>query len=166
MMVEIDIEELFAGSMNNMAPVLPVVYGAGEMTVFDWPEFESFTSTGIAERMVYRLGECKEFEVDDFWESMDNEARPVLRDPINAGGSVEIPLGARPAYPGDSLHLLDFEEDSGRDFTPGMNRGLVMVGITSRRSVLLGTISDSVIGFNGLGLIEFIVGGQHVDVMA
>lgn len=166
MMVEIDIEELFAGSMNNMAPVLPVVYGAGEMTVFDWPEFESFTSTGIAERMVYRFGECKEFEVDDFWESMDGEAGVVIRDAVNAGGSREIPLGARPTYPGDTLHLLDFEEDSGRDFTPGINRGLVMVGITSRRSVLLGTISDSVIGFNGLGLIEFIVGGQHIDRMA
>jgi hypothetical protein len=112
MMVEIDIEELFAGSMNNMAPVLPVVYGAGEMTVFDWPEFESFTSTGIAERLVYRLGECKEFDIDDFWESMDGEAGVVIRDAVNAGIAVEILLGAKLGLPGDTLRILDFEENA------------------------------------------------------
>lgn len=112
MMVEIDIEELFAGSMNNMAPVIPVVYGAGEMTVFDWPEFESFTSTGIAERLVYRLGECQEFEVDDFWESMGSEVGVVIRDAVNAGSSVEIPLGAKLGLPGDTLRILDFEENA------------------------------------------------------
>lgn len=165
-MVEIDIEELFAGSMTFEEPVLREPYLDGSMLLLSEPEIESFTSEGIADRLVYRLGECKEFEVDDFWESMDGEAGVVIRDAVNAGGSREIPLGARPTYPGDTLHLLDFEEDSGRDFTPGINRGLVMVGITSRRSVLLGTISDSVIGFNGLGLIEFIVGGQHIDRMA
>lgn len=113
-MIEIDIEEIFFAGMGNTAPVLPVVFSTQqEMVVFDGADIESFTSTGIVERLVYRLGECKEFEVDDFWLSMGSETRPVIRDiAVNAGTSVEIPLGAKLGLPGDTLRILDFEENA------------------------------------------------------
>jgi hypothetical protein len=167
-MIEIDIEELFAGSMGNEKPVIREPYSDGnQMLLLDEPEILSFTSEGITDRLVYRIGSCVEVMIDDYLlTSGMNDTKPIIRDPVNAGGVREIPIGARPTWPGDTLHLLDFEEDSGHDLAPGINKGFIMVGITSRRSVILGTMADSVVGFNGLGLIEFLVFGQYQDRMA
>jgi len=167
MMLEIDIEELGIGSMGADTPVLRDPYSAGPLSLLDEPEIEQFVSEGIADRLVYRVGSAIEIFLDDYFLTPGmNNTGPVVRLPVRAGSSREIPIGARPVYPGDTLHLLDFEEDSEHDLTPGINKGLVFVGITSRRSVILGSIADSVVGFSGLGLIEFFVSGQYQDRMA
>jgi hypothetical protein len=165
-MIELDIEELFSGSMSDEKPVLREPYLAGAMLLLEEPEIESFTSVGIADRLVYRVGASIEISIEDFLLDGMNNTKPVLRSPVNAGGGREIPIGARPTFPGDNLHLLDFEEDYGRDLEPGIDRGLVLVGVTSRRAVLLGGMTDSELGFNSLGIIEFLVFGLHQDLLS
>jgi hypothetical protein len=166
-MIELDIEELFAGSMEFQKLVVHEAYGAGSLLLLEDPEILTFTGGGIADRLVYRVGSCVELLIDDYLltPGMD-DTKPIIRYPVSAGTAVEIPIGAKPTWPGDTLHLLDFDEDAGRDLNTGINRGLVLVGITSRRSIILGTMADSVAGFSGLGLIEFLVSGQYTDRMA
>jgi hypothetical protein len=169
MMVEIDIEEILFSGMGNEKPVVREPWANGEAMVLfdDYADILSFTSTGIAERLVYRVGDCTEFDVEDlFVGSGMNNDKPVLRMAVNAGGSREIPIGARPTWPGDTLHLIDFEEDVGVDFSPGLSSGLVMVVVNSRQSVLLGSITDSFAGYNGLGTIKFLIYGQFKDLLA
>jgi hypothetical protein len=164
-MVELDIEEMLTGAMEFEKPVVREPWRIGSIAFLDEPDVLVFTNAGVADRLIYRVGNIDEIGIEDLFDAGMNNTAPVLRDPVNAGISHEIPVGARPNWPGDTLHLLDFDEDLGHDLTPGINKGFILVGITSRRSVILGTMADSVVGFNGLGLIEFLVYGQYQDRM-
>src|SRR4030042_887360 len=113
-MIEIDIEEILFGSMGGEKPVIREPYSDGnQMLLLDEPEILSFTGEGIADRLVYRVGSWVEFRIDDsLLPPGMNDTKPVLREPVNAGGSKEIPIGAKLGLPGDTLRILDFEENA------------------------------------------------------
>jgi len=112
-MIELDIEELFAGSMEFEHPVVRDPYNVGSLLLLEDPEILTFTGEGIADRVVYRVGSCVELLIDDFLlaPGVDN-TKPIIREPVSAGGLSEIPIGARLGLPGDTLRILDFEENA------------------------------------------------------
>jgi hypothetical protein len=167
-MIEIDIEDLFAGSMSFEKPVLrgTVLDGLLLDISDDVLAIESFTSTGIVMSLVYGVGVLTEIDIEDLIEPVGmSYEKPVLWQAVNAGTFAEIVLGARPPWPGDTMTILEFDEDVPYDFSPGIAAGTIFVGVTSRSGVLLGNISDAVVGFNRLGLIRFLVSGQNIDVL-
>ena len=165
-MIEIDIEDLFAGSMSFEKPVLRSAVTDGVLRDIsdDVLVIESFTASGIVMPLVYGVGVLREIDIEELFvlPGMSYE-KPVLWNAVNAGTFAEIKIGARPPWPGDTMTILEFDEDVPFDFSPGITQGTIFVAVTSQTGVLLGSISDAVVGFNGIGLIQFLVADQHID---
>jgi hypothetical protein len=165
-MIEIDIEELLAGAMSFEKPVLRSAVTDGVLLDIsdDVLVIESFTSAGIVMPVVYGVGALVEIDVEEVFvvPGMEYE-KPVLWRPVGAGTFAEIPIGAKPPWPGDTMTILEFDEDVPYDFSPGINKGTIFVAVTSQTGVLLGSISDVAVGYYGLGLIQFLVADQHID---
>jgi hypothetical protein len=47
-----------------------------------------------------------------------------------------------------------------------VDQATIMVGITPRQSVILGSVADSILGTSSLGIVDFLVSGQKEDLMA
>jgi hypothetical protein len=168
-MIEIDIEDLFAGSMSFEKPVLRSAVTGGVLLDIsdDVLAIESFTASGIVMPLVYGVGVLAEIDIEELFvvPGMSYE-KPVLWRPVGAGYSKEIPMGAKAPWPGDTMTIIDFEDDVGVDINIGISQGSIFVGINSRKGIILGSLADGVSGFSGLGLIDFVVGNQHIDRMA
>lgn len=126
-MIEIDIEELLAGSMEFEKPVLREPYPTGDAMLDisdDVLEISSFTSSGIVPRLVYGVGKLLEIDIEDVFvpPGMNNE-KPVLWSAVNAGVMAEIKLGGPLPLPGDTLRLIDFENN--KTHTIVIEKGLI-----------------------------------------
>jgi hypothetical protein len=111
-MVELDIEELLIGVMEFEKPVVRGSWRIGSMLLLDEPDVLTFTSVGIADRLVYRVGDVNEISIEDLFNAGMDNTTPILRDPVNAGGCAEIKLGGQTPLIGDDLHLIDFTENA------------------------------------------------------
>ena len=115
-MVEIDIEDIFAGTMSFEGPVLRGPCTAGNLgtpiNIETDIDFGVFTSGGQTERLVYNLGNFVEISLDDIFISGMGGNVPIVRDPYVAGLMNQIPIGGQNPLPGDTMYLIDFTENA------------------------------------------------------
>lgn len=167
-MIELDVEELL-DLASFEKPVLSFAITDGNLFDIsdDVLEVFSFTSGGIVSSLVYGVGALVEIDTEELIEPVGfSYEKPVGWLAVNSGLAQEIPIGAKPPWPGDTLTLIDFDEDYGGDLSLGSPQGLIFVAINSRSGILLGSMADSVLGFNGISAIKFLVPEQYADLVA
>ena len=111
-MIEIDLEELFIGSMTPGYPVVyDTVYYGGMVSLDEFVDVEQFTGEGFADQIVSRQGSLLEIEIEELLLSI-SDGFPVVYDVAPSGSMDEILLGGSEPLPDDTLHLIDFRENS------------------------------------------------------
>lgn len=168
-MVEIPVEELIAPMVGTEMPVLrfPVNTLEGMIDLSADISVESFVKEKIVERLVMRNSSGTEIEeiIEGILELQGSAETPIIRMSISDGSLAMIPLGTKPPWPGDTMHLIDFDEEYGKDMVFQMEKGILLVGINSFRHVLLGSIADAALGYNSLAVIEYLDKSLHEDLL-
>jgi hypothetical protein len=141
-------EPIRAGTLNDLSNY-----------IFD---FGPFTKEGIAPRIITKNADFVEIRFEDVFAGGMNFEKPVLWQPLNAGGMYAIPLGTRPPFPGDTMHLIDFADETGHDLFFTVGSGAVMVLIGSQHAKILGYVEATGAG-NFLSVIEFAKHGLFGD---
>ena len=124
-LIEIDIEDLM-GLMEFEKPVLRSAVTDGVLRDIsdDVLVIESFTSTGIVMPLVYGVGVLDEIDIEELFVApgMSYE-KPVLWQAVGAGILAEIKLGGPLPLVGDTLRLIDFENN--KTHTVVIEKGLI-----------------------------------------
>ncbi len=171
LLIDLEIDEIFdiGGMPSDAIPVIrdPVNSGAMADVSDILDDFVLVpTTTVIDRRYVINLGTMTVLsEIDDLIESISGTTTPVIRNAVNAGNLANIPIGTRPPWPGDTLHLIDFEEEFGRDLEPTSDISVVLIKIGDSNGVILGNFADAELGFSSLSSIEFMKNGLYVDLV-
>lgn len=167
-LIEIDIEDIFFAGMEFEKPVMrmSVLDGLLLDITDDVTAIESFTSGGVVLPIVCGVGVMTELDIEELIEPVGmSYERPVVWNAVSAGTCAEIPIGTVPTWPGDTMALIDFEEEYGKDLAVSISSGTVMIAVNSQTHYLIGGISDAILGFSQLGIIRFLKPNQFEDLL-
>lgn len=113
-LIEIDIEDIFFAGMEFEKPVMRGSVTDGQLLDIsnDVLEIESFTSGGIVPPIVYGVGVMTEVDIEELIEPAGlGPDKVVVWAAVSDGQLAEISLSGKYPLVGDTLRIIDFDED-------------------------------------------------------